>query len=205
MLDLKMLIKDELLPLRLPSFVAGAREQQIAWRAYGFGAWRRGEITLAECARNLLPGRFKSEELQRQLQGLLDRELNGIFTHEGLCRDMPTLFGKPFFATAPGAFKNWLVALRLINEVILQDEYRAHGRIAEGAVVIDAGANIGAFSVFAASLAPQAKIYAFEPTRATFEILKKNLQPYQNVTVLQGAHGRGGRVNPWRPGVPGPF
>ncbi|MBI4129053.1 MAG: FkbM family methyltransferase [Parcubacteria group bacterium] len=189
MLDLEALIKGELLPLRLPSFVAHAREQQIAWRAYGFGAWRRGDLSFLECVRNLLPGRFKSPELQRKLQGLLDRELDAIFDREEVYRTVPTLFGNPFQATAPAAFKNWLVALRLINEIILQDEYRVRERISKEAVVIDAGANIGVFTVFSARIAKEGAVYAFEPTSATFESLQKNARPYGQVVVKRSALG----------------
>ncbi|MBI2612519.1 FkbM family methyltransferase [Candidatus Kaiserbacteria bacterium] len=189
MLNLEMLIKEELLPLRLPSFVEKTHEQHIAWRAYGFGAWRRGEVSLLECVENLMPGRFKSPELQHKLQALLDRELEGIFERAGLYQEVPTLFEKPFIATSPQRFKNWLVALRLINEVILQDEYRARGRITEDSIVIDAGANIGTFSVFAATLASRGKIYAFEPARSTFDTLEKNLGTYANAVAVQSALG----------------
>lgn len=189
MIELKRLINEELLPLRLPSFVEKTYEQQIAWRAYGFGAWRRGALSFRDCLHNLLPGRFKSPALQRKLQALLDRELEDIFEKSGLNRETATLFEKPFFPTKPGAFKNWFVALRLVNEVILQDEYRAHGRIREGSIVIDAGANIGVFSTFAANIARQGNVYAFEPTRASFEILQENLKPYTYATAVQCALG----------------
>lgn len=188
-LDLGAFVQNELQSLRLPTFVDTAREQQIAWRAYGFGAWRRGEVSFFECARNFLPGRFKPPALQRKLQSLLDKELEGVFERAGIYRGVPTLFGQPLFSTNPSRFKNWLVAIKLINEVILQDEYRAHSRIKEDSIVIDAGANIGTFSVFAATLASQGKVYAFEPTRSTFETLEKNLQPYPNAVAVHNALG----------------
>lgn len=189
MLELEVLIQDELLPLRLPSFVEKPYAQQIAWRAYGFGAWRRGALSLIDCARNLLPGKFKSPELQHKLQALLDHELEDIFEKSGLYLETATLFEKPFFPTKPGAFKNWFVALRLINEVILQDEYCARGRTREDSIVIDAGANIGVFSSLAATLAKKGNVYAFEPTRATFDVLKENLRPYAHATPIQSALG----------------
>ncbi|MBI2610929.1 FkbM family methyltransferase [Candidatus Kaiserbacteria bacterium] len=189
MIDLEMLIKDELLPLRLPSFVEKTHEQHIAWRAYGFGAWRRGDVTFLECVQNLLPGRFKSATLQHKLQALLDRELEEIFEQAGLYREAPVLFGKPFVATEPGKFKNWLVALKLVNEVILQDEYRARGRIRPDSIVVDAGANVGTFSALSARLAREGKVYAFEPAQTTFDALEKNLHPYGNATAVRSALG----------------
>ena len=189
MLDLESFTKNELHVLRLPTFVETAREQLVAWRAYGFGAWRRGNVTFLECVENLLPGRFKSPALQHKLQGLLDRELKEIFDRAGIYRETPTLFGRPFLATSPGGFRNWLVALRLINEVILQDECRARGRIRPDSIVIDAGANIGTFSALSARLAREGKVYAFEPTRTTFDALEKNLHPYGNATAVRSALG----------------
>ena len=188
-LDLAAFIENELKPLRLPTFVETAREEKIAWRAYGFGAWRRGELHFRECVRNLLPGRFKSAALQHKLQGCLDREIDGIFRRAGLYEKSTALFGRPFSAAGGSAFKNWLTAIRLINEVILEDEYRAKGRIAKDSIVIDAGANVGVFSVFAASAAPQGKVYAFEPAQTTFRTLENNLRPYPNAVAMQSALG----------------
>ncbi len=188
-IDLERFIEDELLPLRLPPFVEKMREQHIAWRAYGFGAWRRGEVSFFECVRNLLPGRFKSPELQQKLQALLNRELEDMFQRVGLYGAATHLLGKPFFVTSPEGFKNWLVALRLINEIILQEEYRARGRIKGDSIVIDAGANIGVFGTLAATIARQGNVYAFEPTRATFDVLKENLKPYPNAVAIQRALG----------------
>jgi FkbM family methyltransferase len=187
-LSLETFIREELEPLRLPTFVETAREQKIAWRAYGFGAWRRGELSFSECVRNLLPGRFKTPALQRKLQALLDHEVDRMFRKAGLYGESPTLFEKPFSAASMQDFKGWLAAVRLINEVVLQDEYRAD-RIANDAVVIDAGANIGAFTVFAALRAPEGRVYAFEPTKITFDTLERNTKPYSHVIAIHSALG----------------
>ncbi len=47
--------------------------------------------------------------------------------------------------------------------------------IQDGSVVIDLGAHIGAFSLFAASRARDVKVYAFEPFPQNFSILKQNI------------------------------
>lgn len=44
------------------------------------------------------------------------------------------------------------------------------------AFIIDAGANIGSFSIFAAARAPHATILSFEPFPKTFALLKANIQ-----------------------------
>jgi hypothetical protein len=52
-----------------------------------------------------------------------------------------------------------------VYKEIFEDEcYTRHGiRLPDGATVVDIGANIGLFSLFALSRSPNAKIYAFEP------------------------------------------
>ncbi|HUC02046.1 MAG TPA: FkbM family methyltransferase [Candidatus Paceibacterota bacterium] len=85
-----------------------------------------------------------------------------------------TLFGKPFIGT-PSLTKG------LVNEVILCDQY--HVGLAHGTIV-DAGANIGAFSIFAAVTHPESTIYSFEPTPSTFEMLKENTKHYPNIKIF---------------------
>lgn len=43
-------------------------------------------------------------------------------------------------------------------------------------VIVDAGANIGCFSIYAASKAPRARIYALEPSRSNYAKLVKNVR-----------------------------
>lgn len=57
--------------------------------------------------------------------------------------------------------------------VFLRGEYDVHP---EDRVILDCGANIGVFSVFAAAVAPQATIYAVEPSPQTFQRLLANLR-----------------------------
>jgi FkbM family methyltransferase len=56
--------------------------------------------------------------------------------------------------------------------------------IKDNGTVVDAGANAGVFSVFAATKHPHATIYAFEPTPSTFEALKENTKHYPNIKVF---------------------
>jgi FkbM family methyltransferase len=50
---------------------------------------------------------------------------------------------------------------------------RCYGAIAKGSVVVDIGANIGTFAVYAAQSG--ATVYAYEPSRGSFELLCKNI------------------------------
>lgn len=52
---------------------------------------------------------------------------------------------------------------------------REYGKIKADSIVIDIGANIGVFSLYAA-LSGAKKVYAFEPSREAFEILCKNIK-----------------------------
>lgn len=53
--------------------------------------------------------------------------------------------------------------------------------------IFDIGANIGVVTVILANLYPEAKIYAFEPVRENWELLKENIKPYDNVIPFRWA------------------
>lgn len=93
-------------------------------------------------------------------------------------------FGHPFHA-APS---NKIETLTIVYEVIVRNQYHIE-LIGKNAVVVDAGANIGIFSVYVASHHLDATIYAFEPTPSTFQILKENTKYYSNIKVFN--HGLG--------------
>jgi FkbM family methyltransferase len=58
-------------------------------------------------------------------------------------------------------------------EIFLREEY---GTIPAGAVILDIGANIGAFSIFAATSARGVRIYAYEPTAGFFRLMRDNIR-----------------------------
>lgn len=62
-------------------------------------------------------------------------------------------------------------------------------RIAETDVVLDVGANIGAFTVRAASLARKGRVVAIEPQVENLQLLESNIRRngFTNVTVVHGA------------------
>ena len=57
----------------------------------------------------------------------------------------------------------------------------------EPKIIIDAGANIGLASLYFASMYPNAKIIAIEPERSNFNLLKKNITEYENITAIKTA------------------
>jgi FkbM family methyltransferase len=105
--------------------------------------------------------KFLYEESKREYPGYPDDRVS-LFGHK---------FGGP----------NYREVIGLVNEVIVLDQYHANKFIKKDSIVIDAGANIGTFSIFAARMAPEGQIYAFEPVKKTFEELKKNAEYYPQI------------------------
>jgi len=150
-----------------------------------------GLINIKDALQNLLPARFKSEEVKKKLWQYTQQRLERLFNSSGLYgSNEVSLFGHSFYpAQEKTPLTSWLSTFKTISEAIIFDQYHAKEFIRENSVIIDAGANIGAFSVFAANLAPKGHVYCFEPTPGTFEILRKNTKIYPNITIFQKGLG----------------
>ncbi len=81
--------------------------------------------------------------------------------------------GKPFIITL-GEIGDFFL---LTNQIVSSNQYHIE-LIKKNAIVFDAGANMGIFSIFAAANHPDSTIYAFEPTPTTFSVLKENAKYY---------------------------
>ncbi|MDP9792490.1 FkbH-like protein/FkbM family methyltransferase [Catenuloplanes nepalensis] len=79
----------------------------------------------------------------------------------------------------------------LFDEIVVRRRYLRHGLdIADGDLVVDAGANIGIFALFAAASAAGVQVAAFEPAPAVADRLHANLDAYGiNATVHRAALG----------------
>lgn len=62
----------------------------------------------------------------------------------------------------------------LIDEIWNRDRYFLHAGLAEGETVVDIGANVGVFTVLAASRG--ARVHAFEPNPEAFALLSRNVR-----------------------------
>lgn len=74
----------------------------------------------------------------------------------------------------------------IYNEIFVLQSYLRHGiTIRDGDCIVDAGANIGLFTVFVSRLARDVRVLAFEPNPATFRCLKANADAWgARVTCL---------------------
>src|SRR5687768_4620858 len=63
---------------------------------------------------------------------------------------------------------------------VLEGEYEA-GFFGEGLTILDIGANVGSFSIWANLRWPRSTIHAYEPHPGTFAILSRNLSNLSNV------------------------
>jgi len=60
-----------------------------------------------------------------------------------------------------------------IIEIFLRQDY---GAIPDGAVILDLGANIGVFSIYAATTARKVRLYAYEPMPDFFQLMQENVR-----------------------------
>lgn len=76
-----------------------------------------------------------------------------------------------------------------VVDVTREREYFKHFAVFPGDTVVDIGANIGSFSVYAAWLQPTARVLAVEPLQENFSLLTENvrLNGLKNVETLQAA------------------
>jgi len=63
----------------------------------------------------------------------------------------------------------------IFNQIFLNDEYNIYESNIKNKIVIDAGANVGVFSLYASMLGAK-KVYAFEPVKETYDMLVKNIK-----------------------------
>lgn len=155
-------------------------------RLLAFVAMAKGYFSLSEFFQLLSPLSLSSAKSK------LMYRYNFVFLREELEKECPTfpdkcvnLFGHKF------GWSNFHEVFIFIYEVIILDQYYANQFIKKDSIIIDAGAHIGTFSVFAAHLAPQGHVYSFEPVAKTFRVLKENAKHYPQITCINSGLGDG--------------
>ncbi len=99
---------------------------------------------------------------------------------------MPDPISNKEFTIGKLYFINEYETRGLIYEIFYQNTYLLNNlTLNPGSIIIDVGANIGLFSLFALKQCQyDAVIYSFEPIPTSFECLRKNLEPFKNQTHL---------------------
>lgn len=79
--------------------------------------------------------------------------------------------------------------LGIINEVFFYQDYLKYFKSSNPQVIIDIGANVGYFTIFAKSYFPSAKIYSFEPFEKSFAHLSEQikLNNYSDISASKKA------------------
>ncbi|WP_405749462.1 FkbM family methyltransferase [Streptomyces sp. NBC_01411] len=96
----------------------------------------------------------------------------------------PTGFGNVYLTGrlpdgTPIAELNVNETRELFDEIVVRGRYlRAGIQIHDGDVILDVGANIGVFTLFAASQASKVQIHAFEPVPVVADVLETNIRAH---------------------------
>ncbi len=74
--------------------------------------------------------------------------------------------------------------LNVYRDIFEDDCYRLHGiTIKDGDCILDVGANTGLFIVFLNKIGVNARVFAFEPAPATFDVLSQNVALHNKLPV----------------------
>lgn len=76
--------------------------------------------------------------------------------------------------------------VKTFDKIFLEDEYDFTPEYSPK-VIIDAGANIGAASIYFAAKYPEAEIISLEPEKSNFDLLVTNCEPYKNIHCVNKA------------------
>ena len=100
-------------------------------------------------------------------------------------RITPSAWGKPALYPVVFEGEEFLVRKYMPDRAVLREvwEKRCYPAPQDGDIVMDIGANIGAYAVFASRAAKH--VYAFEPEASNFEQLSQNIRHKKNITALR--------------------
>lgn len=138
-------------------------------------AWLKGALTIGEAGTLMMPARFSSK--RSSLVPKYDE-----FLRQQSERELTTFLEKAYPGTAPKLEGKDRISH--IYQIFVRDEYGATEFLKPDSVVIDAGANSGVFSVFAAMHCKNGKIFSFEPVKSTYDVLLRNIVKYPQVTAF---------------------
>jgi FkbM family methyltransferase len=92
---------------------------------------------------------------------------------------MPLINGTKVFVRAKTADR------MIFKEIFIEEIYNKHNiEIEDGDTVVDIGANIGIFSIYASSKVSRGKVFSFEPFEENYKILCKQIQSNNLINVF---------------------
>jgi FkbM family methyltransferase len=131
-----------------------------------------------------------------------------------VCRDWPKWFREYFTVSNDGLVDCYRMRcgvnlhtrhnqsdFHMIDEIWAYRQYDYYGyRVAPGDVVVDIGANIGTFSLYAAAVCGASRVISYEPFPDNFRILRSNVEQNQLhiVTCLNKAVAGSGGIRTLR-------
>lgn len=139
-----------------------------------------GELSLREVLWSILPGRFRPKNFLPNSSDFAFPLLKRFFGDDHRLNPV-YFFGYklnylPLEETNEGKIKKYFSELLfLVEEIAIADQYCGREFIKNNSTIIDAGANIGVFSLFARHLSSGCEIYAFEPTTKIFNVFQKTI------------------------------
>lgn len=164
---------------RLPIFTSDSFWRKVLRRKIAVAAWLEGAISFKNAIFYILPHKLtlRNSDKHDAMAKYINLKLEEIIKKSGLNVESADV---PYGSSE---------LINLIEQIIIRDQYRARDFIKSDSVIIDAGANVGVFSVFADSLADKGQIFAFEPVFKTYQTLEKNVQERRNIIALHSALG----------------
>jgi len=81
----------------------------------------------------------------------------------------------------PFSIRNMVTDIGIFHQIFINNEYDYDYSLQDSGVIIDAGANIGLFTVLMKNLYPNFEFICIEPDKENFELLKSNTSKYTNI------------------------
>lgn len=178
-------------PFLVPTFVRERHVRSLLLRFFPFGLFLCGELSFRDFVLSLQPSNRQPARLHQFIADKIKKNIKrALISFEMRSLGGLSLFSKKiFFANDIDPVEAKITALDMIFQSIIADQYYSTHFLKRDSVVIDAGANIGMFSVSASRHVTSGSVHAFEPSSDTYQALIKNTESYGNIYLMHSALG----------------